>query len=47
CFGECPKNRFTKTTKGEPGLTYLCPGLKKFYSKVVNHHAPLQQRLQL
>ncbi|MBE4260273.1 anaerobic sulfatase maturase [Vibrio parahaemolyticus] len=47
CFGECPKNRFTKTTKGEPGLNYLCPGLKKFYSKVVNHHAPLQQRLQL
>lgn len=46
CFGECPKNRFIKTSKNELGLNYLCPGLKKFYSKVVNNQALLYQRLR-
>lgn len=31
CRGGCPKHRFTKSPDGEPGLNYLCPGLKKFY----------------
>ena len=46
CWGECPKNRLLKTPDGEPGLNYLCPGLKRFFAHAVPAAERMAQRLR-
>jgi serine-type anaerobic sulfatase-maturating enzyme len=41
CWGECPKNRLIRTPDGEPGLNYLCAGLRRFFK----HALPEVERI--
>ena len=41
CWGECPKNRFVRSPGGEPGLNYLCSGIRRFH----DHAGPAIRQL--
>ncbi len=45
CWGDCPKHRFVATPDAEPGLSYLCPGLKQFYANAHLARSELARRL--
>jgi len=47
CWGECPKNRLVRTPDGEPGLNYLCPGLKRFFAHAVPTAEKLAAKLRV
>lgn len=44
CHGECPKNRVLTTPDGEPGLNWLCAGLKAFFEHT---EQPMKQMADL
>ncbi len=45
CNGECPKNRLIRTKDGEPGLNYLCSGLKKYWHHIDEDAKDISRRL--
>ncbi|MCH5319248.1 MAG: anaerobic sulfatase-maturation protein [Paramuribaculum sp.] len=45
CNGECPRNRFCVTSKGEPGLNYLCSGYKRFFEHVAPYMDFMKEQL--
>jgi len=46
CNGDCPKNRLIRTPSGEPGLNYLCSGLKKFWAHIDPYMTEIVGRVQ-
>jgi uncharacterized protein len=46
CRGGCPKHRFMKTSLGEPGMHYLCPGYKKFFRHIRKYLRAIAQLLE-
>ena len=46
CHGECPRNRFSMTKSGEPGLNYLCKGYYQFFNHVAPYMDFMKYQLQ-
>jgi uncharacterized protein len=47
CHGECPKNRILLAPDGQPGLNYLCSGLKKYFSHIKPYVEQIVQQIRL
>ncbi len=47
CHGGCPKDRFSRTPDGDPGLNYLCPGFKAFFHHVDAPMRFMSERLRV
>ena len=46
CNGGCLKDRFIKTLDGQPGLNYLCSGIKRFLTYADPHLQHIVARIQ-
>ncbi|NQT36077.1 MAG: anaerobic sulfatase maturase [Planctomycetes bacterium] len=46
CNGLCPKDRFAYTPDGRPGLHFLCPGYKAFFSHIAPHMRAMAAEVQ-
>jgi uncharacterized protein len=45
CNGDCPKHRFAVTPDGEPGLSYLCPSYKAFFTHTMPYFDAMAQAI--
>jgi uncharacterized protein len=45
CWGGCPKHRFATSPYDEPGLHYLCPGYRKFFTHIRKYLRVMTQLL--
>lgn len=45
CNGECPRNRFSESESGEPGLNYLCSGYYRFFEHAAPYMAFMKREL--
>ncbi len=45
CNGECPKNRLLRTPDGQPGLNYLCSGIKRFLTYAEPYFQEIVEKL--
>jgi uncharacterized protein len=46
CNGECPKNRILRAPDGEPGVNYLCSGLKKYFRHIKPYVEEITRQIQ-
>jgi uncharacterized protein len=46
CYGGCPKDRFTLTDSGEPGLNYLCARYLAFFHHIDEPMKAMAARLR-
>jgi uncharacterized protein len=47
CHGECPKNRFMTTPDGQPGLNYLCPSYKRYFTHIAKYMNAMAKLISL
>jgi uncharacterized protein len=45
CNGDCPKHRFRRDSHGQPGLSYLCPSYKAFFTHIDPYMRTMAQLL--
>lgn len=46
CNGGCPKNRHLTAPNGDPGLNYLCPGYRRFFTYIQPYFELIEQTLE-
>ncbi len=46
CHGDCPKHRFIKLREGQPKVSYLCEGYKRFFKHIAPYMKKIRQLIR-